>query len=174
MEPLELKKQNIMHCLSCLPRKILKLHGRHNISEFVIHELGKKECFDFDRAAYIIDNPDFNWLKGVAGLYQDEIYHPQKDLWVEIDEFTTHMEASPYNQQVRSFSKPSCVRNGDSDDQVVKKFAGELGFTNPSFYAWPMKHDNHGILLYEKIDEESCDCSYLLEGLSLLGFCPVY
>lgn len=174
MKPLELKKRNVVHCLMRLPRKMLSLHGRHNIIEFVIYELGKRDCFDFDRAAYIIDNPDFNCLKGVTGLYQPEIYQPKKDIWLEQDEFTLHMETAPYNKHVRSFLKPSSVLNDESDEQIVKKFATELGFTHPSFYAWPMKHDNHGILLYEKSNDEHCDCDYLLEGVSLLGFCPIY
>ncbi len=174
MEPLEQKKQKILHCLSCLPRKILKLHGRDNVVEFVIHELGRKDCFNFERAAYIIDNPDFNCLKGVAGLCQAELYIPKKDIWDEVDDFSAHMQQTPYNQKVRCFSKESCVKHGDTDEQIVEKFSHELGFDHPSYYAWTMKHDNHGILLYEKADSESCDCEYLLEGLSLAAFCPIF
>lgn len=174
MEPLGTKKLTIAHNLSCLPRKILKLYGRDNLAEFVMHELGKQDCFDLERVAYIIDNPDFNWLKGVAGLSRLEAYQPKRNIWDEPEEFTAHMKQSPYNNKVRSFSKESGLKRGDSDTNIVKKFAADLGFEHPSFYAWPMKHDNHGILLYEKATNEPCDCEYLLEGLSLIGFCPVF
>lgn len=176
MEPLELnqKKQKITHCLSCLPRKILKLHGRANIVEFIMHELGRKDCFDFERVAYIIDNPDFNCLKGVAGLCSSEIFQAKNDIWIEQDEFTLHMKEAPYNKKVRCFEKESCIRLGETDEQIVKKFASDLDFEHPSFYSWPMKHDNHGILLYECAEGDHCDCEYLLEGLSLFGFCPIY
>ncbi len=175
MEPLEQKKQKIMHCLSCLPRKILKLHGRDNVIEFVMHELGLKDHFDLEKTAYIIDNPDFNCLKGVAGVSRSELYQPKQDIWDEPEDFSVHMQNAPYNKQVRCFSKESCVRNGQTDEQIVEQFASDLGFEHPSFYSWPMKHDNHGILLYEKAEhDDHCDCEYLLEGLSLIGFCPVF
>ncbi len=173
-DPFESKKRNIMHCLSCLPRKMLQLHGRENITEFVLHELGKKDCFNFERAAYIIDNPDFNCLKGVAGFCRPEAYVSQKDIWDEPDPFTEHMKKAAYNNKVRCFAKDSCVKRGGSDEQIVQQVSKDLGFEHPLFYAWKMKHDNHGILLYEKQDKEACDCSYLLEGLCLIGFCPVF
>ncbi len=169
------RMRNIMHCLSCLPRKILGLHGRENVIEFVLHELSKQECFDLERAAYVVDNPDFNCIKGVAGFCRPEAYQSQSDIWDEPDDFSEHMLQSAYNKKIRSFERDSCVKKGEKSEQIVKEIAEELGFEHPSFYTWKMKHDNSGILLYEKHDKDAkCECDYLLDGLCLIGFCPVY
>ena len=163
-----------MHCLSCLPRKILGLHGRDNVIEFVLHELGKEECFDLKKAAYVIDNPDFNCLKGVAGFCRSEAYSSKKDIWDEPDLFSEHMKRATYNKKVRSFLQESHVKKGEKPEQIIEQICRDLGFEKPSFYSWNMKHDNKGILLYERNSKETCDCNYLLDGLCMIGFCPVY
>ena len=165
---------SIMHCLSCLPRKILELQGRENIIEFILHELGREECFNLERVAYVVDNPDFDCIKGVAGYCRLESYHPQKDIWQEADDFSQHMKNSSFNNKIRCFCKPSGIKCGISEQDIIKEIATELGFSHPSYYAWQVKHDNKGILLYEKAEEGECDCEYLLDGLCLIGFCPIF
>lgn len=173
---LEEKKRSILNRLSKLPRKILQFHGRENTAEFILHELGRNDCFNLERAAYIIDNPDFDCTKGVAGYCRQEEYNTDKDIdiWDDADNFSKHMQSCPYNMQVRSFTKPSYFKQGKSEEDIVKTIAQDLGFDHPSYYAWPMKHDNHGILLYQKHEQDECDCDYLLDGLCLIGFCPVF
>lgn len=173
-EALERKKRDIMHNLSSLPRKILQIYGRENIAEFILHELGKQDNFNLKKAAYIIDNPDFDCLKGVAGYCLPEAYKSDKDIWQEPDAFTNYMKKSGFNNKIRGFNRSSCVKKGKSDQDIVNEVAADLGFEHPSFYAWKLKHDNHGILLYEKNDDESCDCDYLLDGLCIIGFCPIF
>ncbi len=168
------KKRNVTHHLAGLPRKILQLHGRDNVTEFVLHELGNEDCFNLERVAYVIDNPDFDCLKGVAGYCRPEAYHAKSTIWEEPDVFSAHMKKSAFNNKIRHFCKPSRVKKGESDKKIVTAIAPELGFEHPSFYAWKMKHDNHGILLFQKGDDESGDYDYLLEGLCLIGFCPVF
>lgn len=169
------KKQDILHHLCCLPRRMLQLYGRENVAEFILHELGKQNCFNLERAAYIIDNPDFNCLKGVAGYArEEELSLSEKDIWDDPDAFSDHMKNCSFNCKVRELSKESCVKKGLDDKRIVEEVAADLGFENPSFYAWPLKNDNHGILLYQKHEQEECDCNYLLDGLCLIGFCPVF
>ena len=171
---LEERKRRIMHSISKLPRKMLQLHGRENVIEFVLHELGQENCFNLNRAAYIVDNPDFNCLKGVAGFSREESYCDQ-DIWDDPEKFSAHMKDCPYNKTVREFCIESCVKKGESDQDIVKHVSKDLGFEHPAFYSWQMKHDNHGLLLYEKQEEdEDCDCDYLIDGLCLIGFCPVF
>ncbi len=168
------RKRAIADLLSSLPRKILGLHGRDNVVEFVLHELGRQECFDLEKAAYVIDNPDFDCLKGVAGFQRPEAYSLKSDIWTDPDSFSEHMKQSKYNNEVRCYHRNSGVKNGQKDEAIVKEVAQALGFDKPFYYSWDMKHDNHGILLYEKRDSADCDCDYLLEGLCLIGFCPVF
>lgn len=168
------RKRAIIERLSTLPRKILGLHGRDNTVEFVLHELARQDCFDLEKAAYVIDNPDFDCLKGVAGFQRPEVCTFESDIWSEPDNFSQHMKGCQYNTTVRNYQRNSGVKSGQKDEDIVKEVAHDLGFETPFYYSWNMKHDNHGILLYEKRDPQDCDCDYLLEGLCLIGFCPVF
>lgn len=169
---LDLRKQRLLQAVSCLPKKMLSMHDRENISEFVLQELGMG--FELARAAYVIDNPDFDCLKGVAGFDRGQAYVSDSSIWQDPEPFAAHMRTAAYNQQVRNFATSSFIKKGATESDIIKSIAGGLGFKNPSFYAWPVKHDNHGLLLYEKSEQTQCECDYLLDGLCLLGFCPVF
>jgi hypothetical protein len=160
-----------------LPRKMLGIHGIDNVTEFVLHELCGKSCFNMKKAAYFIDNPDFNCLKGVVGVSYDEI-HAIGDIWSKPKEFSHHMNQSLFNQQVRSFSSFSNKKRTDSYDHIIENLAHDLGFDKYTLYSWEMKHNNHGFLLGENDDEETehgpINEDIVLDGLSLLSFCPVH
>ena len=171
---LDLRKQNITHCLSCLPKKMLQLHGKDNVVEFVLHELSKEDCFNLDKVAYVIDNPDFNCVKGIAGYCFNEKYDSNKDVWADPEPFSRYMSQAPFNIKVRSYEQESFIKKGKTDQDLINEVSQTLGFSHPVFYSWTMKHDNHGILMYEKREDDACDCDYLLDGLCLIGFCPVF
>ena len=63
----------IVDNLRRLPRKMLQLHGRDNVTDFVLHELCSKNYFNIPKAAYFIDNPAFNCLKGIVGISTQEL-----------------------------------------------------------------------------------------------------
>ena len=177
MEPKKVvhSHEYVVDNLRRLPRKMLLLHGRDNVTEFVLHELCKN-CFNMHKAAYFIDNPDFNCLKGVVGVSTDEL-SDINDIWNESEKFSERMTKSPFNQKVRSFEYQSHKKKGDSHDMLADIIAKELGFKNYNFYTWTMKHDNHGFLLCEKNEEVDCEHpkeDVILDGLSLLSFCPVH
>ena len=174
MERSEERKKDILHAMSCLPRNILSLHGRDNAIEFVLHELCKDQCFNLSHAAYVVDNPDFDCMKGIAGYDREQAYQPRTDIWHERDQFSDHMKKSSFNAKVRELCKCSLKKKGKSDKEIVEEIAHDLGFKKPRYYAWDMKYDNRGLLLYEKFDTQDCDCDYLLDGLCFLGFCPVF
>ena len=167
-------KYNRLGLVAALPRKILSLHGHENICEFVLHELCHERCFNLKKAAYFIDNPDFDCIKGVAGHAAEQAYRPKQDVWSEVDEFTHHMKQAPFNNLVRTFYTPSLARKGCKNDEILEAVGKAIGFENPSCHVWSMKHDNHGIFLYEK-DETSCpETEYMDECICVLGFCPVF
>jgi len=177
MEREELIRQNkILDCLSHLPKKILSLHGRENITEFVLHDLSHEQCFNLKKSAFFVNNPDFDCLKGVAGVAQEEI---PKGLWTDIwdqkEMFSTYMKNSPFNRKVRGFSECSLSRNKKPDIDIIVNVSRRLGIENPSFYSVDMKHDNHGLFIFEKYDEENTITDRcFLNGASLLGFCPIF
>jgi len=167
---------HVIDNLRRLPRKMLLLHGLDNVTEFVLHELCGKNCFNLQKAAYFIDNPDFNCLKGVVGVSTAEV-HDIEDIWTNPDAFTLQMTQSPFNQHVRSFTYDSHKKNGVSYEKAAESIAHELGFGDYGFYSWDMKHNNHGFLVCEKNNANPLahpQDDIVVDGLCLLSFCPVH
>jgi len=166
----------ILEFLAGLPKKILHLHGRENVTEFVLHDLSHKNCFDLKKAAYFVNNPAFNCLKGVAGISQPDI--PQdlwQDIWDQKEMFSTYMRNSPFNRKVREFSQCSLEGLEKPNQEIIQNVAHNLGIENPSFYSIDVKHDNHGLFIFEKGPEsKGLVDDYFAEGVSLLGFCPIF
>jgi len=169
-----LKHNSLLKKLSLLPRKIVQLHGTPNIPEFVLHDLCHSNCFNLDKAAYFVDNPDFNWLKGVAGFAKAESFGDGESIWENQDGFSTHMKNSLFNQKVRDVSLQSVKRGSAKEHEIVELIADKLGLDNYAFSTWDLKHHNHGMLVYEK---PKCDLPAqedMVSGLYLLGFCPIH
>lgn len=165
----------VLDSLRRLPRKMLNVHGIDNMTEFVLHELSGKNCFNLQKAAYFIDNPDFNCLKGVVGVSHDEL-HNLDDIWSNPEAFTEYMAQSPFNTHVRSFLSTSHKRHGELYEKTAESLAKELGLDSYGFYSWDMKHNNHGFLVCQKNNDHALntDEDIIVDGLSLLGFCPVH
>ncbi|BDC34488.1 hypothetical protein Noda2021_04460 [Candidatus Dependentiae bacterium Noda2021] len=161
--------------ISYLPKKILSLQEADNLTEFVMHDLCHDHCFKITKAAYLVDNPDFNCLKGITGFSREESYPESQKIWEQPELFTEHMRTSPFNQHVRSLmlcsaSKKSAI----SDQDMVHSLAENLGMKNHSYCTWNAKYDNHGLFLYEVASDCVIDKDHLLHGLCLLSFCPIY
>jgi hypothetical protein len=175
MEKTNLSPQGykILLCLSCLPKKILTLHGAENTTEFVLHTLCGEQCFDFSKAAYFVDNPDFNCCKGVAGCCKTEQYQHPDDAWIDPETFSNHMKDAAFNKKVRQCSHASITNGLES---AVKDLAQELEIQEPAYYVWQLKNGNNGILIFERSDKDMHDDieEHLEHGLSLLGFCPIF
>lgn len=168
------KHQNMLCYLNQLPKKMLSLHGADNITDFVMHDLCNKQCFNLKKAAYFVDNPDFNCLKGVAGFYDQESFQ-KPSYWESPDLFTNHVKNSQFNQKVRSIMQPSMKKTGASDEKIIDLLSHELNLQSPQYCAWDMKHDNHGIFIYE-LASDMCEIpqDLLTNGVCLLSFCPIY
>ncbi|MCX5922045.1 MAG: hypothetical protein NTX86_01825 [Candidatus Dependentiae bacterium] len=176
MKPEELLSRHyeLLNHLSLLPKKMVSLHGHENMTEFVLHELCDEHCFNLQKAAYFIDNPDFDCLKGIVGFSRDESMK-SCDIWQSPDDFSGHMKQSPFNQKVRGLLRASIKKNHSNEKDVAAILADYLGLQQPNFCVWNMKHDNTGILLFEKTKQEDpIHEDHLQNGLSLLSFCPVF
>ncbi len=174
-EAKKLERQNrILQRLARIPRMMVYVHGRDDLSEFILHELCSEECFNLRKAAYFVDNPDFNCLRGVAGFSSDEAFHDIEKMWQEPDAFSSFIVQAPFNNQVRSINFDS-LRNKMSEQEVMRDMAHRLGFTSCAHCSWNMRHDNHGILMYEKTDpSDTIVDEHIVDGISLLNFCPIF
>lgn len=174
-DELLLRQQQILNHLSRLPRRILHMQGNDNITELVMHELCNEYCFNLEKAAYLIDNPDFDCLKGIAGFARSEAYSAGQNIWDDPKKFTQHVQAASFNNKVRSYYRNSFTKQGESEEVVAKYIAKDLGLEEYGYLSWHMKHDNHGLFIYQKAcADDTCADDYILDGLSLLGFCPIY
>jgi len=164
----------MLSCLSGLPRRMLGLHGADNVTEFVLYDLCQKDCFNLTKAAYFVDNPDFNCTKGVAGFSREE-RGDSCNIWENPHGFSSEMQGSQFNNKVRSVASCSLKKGGNLHDELAKNIARDLDFKNYAYCTWNMKHDNHGFVLYEKADAHDAFADeHLLNGLSLLSYCPIF
>lgn len=173
-ESKEHRRKVLLHTVSKLPKEIIQMHGTENMVEFVLHHLILPECFNLKKAAYFIDNPDFNHCKGLTGITQEQRYN--ENHWGKKEHFTTHMKNSDFNLLVRSLEKESFLKKGFSEDDIIKDLALALKFENPYCKTWKTKYDNNAIFLYETSLTEDQDVldEHLEDSLYFLNFCPVF
>jgi hypothetical protein len=174
MEGKKLERQNrMLHHLAQLPRLMVHIHGRDNVSEFLLHELCSEPCFNLRKAAYFVNNPDFKVVRGIAGFADDQAYKGQ-EIWQNPDQFSNHMEKAAFNNQVRSMHFDDINLSVD-ERKFLNEMAQKLGFGSCANCSWKMRHDNHGILMYEKADPEDLIVDkHIVDGMSLLSFCPIF
>lgn len=163
----------LMSRLSSLPKKILSLHGNDHVTHLVMHELCNESLLNLNRAAYLVDNQDFNCLQGVAGFCKKEAYNGSCDIWNNQQEFLDALNHSDFNNQVKNFNQGCLKKKSAPEEERVQEIARSLNIENPGYYSWDMKHDNHGIFIFQKNDVPSAMLEYLSDTVCLLGFCPI-
>jgi len=167
---------DLVHNVTNLPHKIIKNYSLSELPQLVLHELGHENNFDFKRAAYLIDNPDFDHLIGVAGFCQHDCEHHKNDIWSEPKSFQKDMETAHFHSEMKRFLKNSLKRR-DIDihkSNEIKELGSAMGINNPEFLMWNMKHGNHGLLIFEK-KSELCDFrkNMLSNASALLSLCGI-
>jgi len=162
----------LLLCLSKLPEKIIAVHGLSNATEFILHALCKESGLPVQRIAYFVDNPDFDWCKGVAGFASEEQECSDSDVWKDFDYFTRVMQEAPFNQKIRSLSSPSFGPQGISEFR--ERIKQELPFNDPVCFSSGIKNDNIGILVVDELPDQDSFEESLHSAGCLLGMCPVF
>lgn len=164
--------QSLLGSLTDLPRKMIELQNFENIAEFVLHGLCREGNFNVTHAAYLVDNPDFDCLKGIAGFSVAELGHLNENAWANPDIFSDFMRESQFNQLVRSVNRNSARAHNQT--KAVQEIAEAVGIPEHSVCNWELKHDNHGMLIYRKTDPNGPFDEHFIKSLYLLSFCPVF
>lgn len=141
--------QKILH----IPHKILQHHDVEDLSPIVLHDLGHDAHFSLSKAVYLVNNPDFDCLKGVAGFSCEECSMHHEDIWDEPHSFTHDMKHADFHNYTKNFSHNKCLGRCCIDPQNpddLLELAERMGLKNPSFVSWGMRHNNQGILLFEE------------------------
>lgn len=163
----------LLQHLGNLRKMIVHNHELENLSEFVLHDLCNGPCCNLNKAAYFINNPDFKILKGVAGYHQKEL--KLSDSWNNQKQFIASMKNSAFNQKVRNRLQENFERGQISEQYLVRKLADYLEIENPAYHIWDLKHANHGLLIYEPLQEQAAHVqNHLHDSLYYLSFCPVF
>ena len=169
------RRSAMLSYLSHLPRKMLSLHDHDAIAALVLHDLCSERCFNLNKAVYLVDNPDFNCIRGVAGFCQLEADHGSQDIWTNPSSFSQYMSQSDFNQKVRAFACESHKKSNAEDHHLAERIAKELEFKDYDFYTIGMKHDNHGFFICERgKDHDDMIRNMMHDSLYLLGFCPIH
>ncbi len=172
LDGLESHEGQMITRLLDLPHKILSHHDTDGIEQLILYELAQEQSFGFDKASYLIDNPDFDCLKGVAGYDRSQCRLSVTNPWENPRASVLDLKNAQFNQQVLTLSQNSlCSRTPAVDSDSIKELSGALGMRNPSFVTWKMKHGNHGILLFEEGDKPHARRDLLQHFVALLGLC---
>lgn len=167
-------RKDINQKLCYLPRKIVSLHGSDHTAELILHELCQEDCFNFNKAAYFVDNPDFNYFKGVAGFCRNDVKNITANLGEDPKVLCENLCSLPFNQKVRCCTQQSANQQHTLANNDIAQLANQLGMQRPKVFAWDTKFNNHGLLLYENDEQEDISPDDLHNGLILLSFCPVH
>lgn len=160
--------------LSDFSKNVTQHHHLENLSEFVLHDACSIDQFNVSKAAYLVNNPDFSCLKGVVGYHAPESFK-KGDLWMNQKAFTSHMKSSNFNQQVRSIEDKALILDGQRmDDARIYGLADQLEINDPMYHVWTMKHDNQGVLIFQRPQDFDMGEEHFLHFLYMLSFCPIF
>ena len=163
--------------LMTLPQKIQKHHHVDGLVEMVLHELSHQDCFGLKKATYIIDNPDFDCLCGIAGFCTNECTLHKENIWENPLDFSKDMKEASFHQKIRSFIDKSSVRKKPLDVhnyEDIHLIAQSLGIESPSFCRWETRQGNHACLIYERDGALDSWRQHLLNNFAmLLSMCPL-
>ncbi|MCX5924233.1 MAG: hypothetical protein NTZ68_02330 [Candidatus Dependentiae bacterium] len=168
------KEQELLSKLGGFSKNMVQNHHLENLSEFIIHDLCAQDAFNISKAAYLVNNPDFSCLKGVAGYHHPESFK-QDNSWQLQKEFTSHMKQSDFNQSVRSVNDRSLFMGDNGSEQnKVQELIQRFDMRDPVLHTWNMKYDNQGIFIFEKPEDSQIVQDHLLNFLHMLSFCSVF
>ncbi len=174
-DSLTVSERKLVEDILALPHKIVQNHHVDGLAQLVLYDISHSGRFGFKKAAYFVDNPDFDCLHGIAG-FSDGEFEPEEDVWVSPAKHIGSMNGLAFNKNVKAFRSNSFNRKkiDISDTSQICDLTGELGIEKPHAMGWQLKHGNHGIFVYEP-REDVCIWrkSVLASIVALLGLCAL-
>lgn len=155
-----------------IPQNILRFNHRPELIDFVLQKISNEKCFSFHRAAYLVDNPDFNFLKGICGFCKNS--NPANVSTIN-DELLEQISRSEYNNKVKNFQNISLKANNRDirNPETLAELSNALNIPEPQVYSWDLKNNNFGILIFKSELDHCCNWrKNLFEKVAcLLGLC---
>ncbi len=177
-----MNNKQLVDLLLELPKKILRHEDLAALSQIILHELCHKDRLDLKKATYLIDNPDFGCMKGVAGFCQNECKLHKQDLWQDPQGFDKDMSSADFHNKIQGFRHDSLSEQALKlrDSKELIELGKEMGIADPNIYTWDMRHGNRGILMFEDDKADTCqgackkDAAMLDKVSAMLGLCRVH
>jgi len=149
-------------------------HDLDNLAAFVLYDLAHPKCFNLRRVAFFVDNPDFNCLKGIVGIADDEHCY-KDDAWQTKEAFSKCIENSQFNTRVRAISQASLSKNKSLQEQEIATLVKQqLLLHEPVWFVFKTKYGNNGILVAEQAEKDIATAEHMPAGAALLAFCPIF
>lgn len=169
------KHVHVLHTLHELPKKVMLHQHKDDLAAFVLHELCHESIFNLEKAAYLVNNVDFNCIRGVAGYDKNDAFQEFDHHWQQPDEFSLRLKSSAFNKTVRDIFSRALVPGQVDEAMSVIAIAEDLGIEHPEFICWDLKHENHGYFVYERPAHHDDEIKkYLHNGIFVLSFCPLF
>jgi len=173
-----MSNEQLVKLLLDLPNKILRHEDLQELSQIILHELCHKNHLGLKKATYMVDNPEFGCMRGVAGYNKGECKMHKKDLWADPHAFSKDMASADFHNKMRSFEHASICKGNKEECQELHKLGKEIGLVDPKVYKWDMRNGNRGVLIFEEDRDEcgKCDSSpaVLDKAAALLGLCRLH
>lgn len=166
------RERSLLKHLGNVSKMMVYNYSLDNLTEFVLHDLCSENGFNIHKAAYFVNNPDFECLRGVAGYARPEAY--EQNHWGTMQDFSHHMQRSEFNQLVRTDQYLHFDKGAQSEKERVEELCHVLRLDNPLYHVWDLKHDNHGLFLYELDANDMYVDEHLFDYLHILGHCPIF
>lgn len=172
-------EQEFVEALLDLPHKIICHQHIDNLAHAVLHDIARPSSFGLRKAAYLVDNPDFDCLTGVAGYSSEEYTAANKanldHIWDNPQEFLHNIGQTPFHERVKNFSACSLRLRDKSADReaAINEIARALGIQNPVVIDWDMRHENHGVLIFEQTEKVQHKQTLLASVAAFLGLCAI-
>ncbi len=171
-----MNNEQLIGTLLGMPNKILRHHEVDGLVQMVLHELAHQQHLDLKRATYLVDSPDFDCLRGVAGFCRNECSMHKADMWQQPADFHADMRDASFHSSMQKMLRSSLKRSHLDLNHLenIISFGKDLGMEAPEVYVWNLKRGNHGILIYEegakKVNAQAV--GNVLDNVSaLLGLC---
>ena len=122
-----------MSLIFSLPTEILTLLNTpraDRLTDYIMARICDKQCCDIKKAAFFVNNPDFDCCRGVIGYHANDLegvaVHDES-----FDRIARAFDASGFNKSVKTFSSSALKKN---TQEHIDLMAHAVGLENPTVF----------------------------------------
>jgi len=151
----EIKNVNeLVSDLLKIPQHILMHSHILGLADLLVGNLSSKRYFNLKKSAYLLNNPEFDCIKGISGVEHQDL-GDWDNHWDNPLDKIEKLSNSLFNQKIKNLNSCSLLKHSEEQntESLIKFAEDQFGFKQPAFISWQGKHGNHGIFFCEPIEE---------------------